>query len=107
MPTATASPRQIEDRVVQYFEQHPMKTVTLDELAKHTQLPEGQLKGMLGNMAKNGGRLQRIGQNAYFFSQTPLPRQGQILTGEVVGTSASGGVIIRDASGASWKVQPV
>lgn len=103
-----------QERVQQFLETHPGKALTLAEIARGTGSSENELKGTLGQLAKgqNGqSRVQRIGQGvaaSYMYSQTPLPSQGQTFTGQVVGFSAiSGTPIIRDSSGASWKVEPV
>lgn len=106
MPQAQQVARH-EERVQQFLEQHPSKALTLQEIARGTQTSQDQLKGTLGSMTGNGGQVTKLGQQTYMYTKAPLPKKGTNFSGEVVGVSFSGAAIVRDNSGASWKIEPI
>lgn len=100
---------QVKQRVLSFLQQYPHQPLTTYDIEQGTQVPQEVLKGVLGELAKNGqsSQLRRVSKDAYLFSLAPLPQMGQRFTGEVIGTTFSGASIIRDASGATWKIEAI
>lgn len=101
MPTATE-----KSRVLETLAQHQQRPVAIEELSSWTGMEQEDLQGIMEEMSKEG-TIQRLGNNHYRYSPTPLPKEGASFSGKVTGSSFRGGAIVRDQNGTSWLVEPI
>ena len=106
---STMTATRVEEKILQALRQFQQQPVTAQEISMHTGASPEQVKSILGQMSRNGqsGKLQKLGPDTFLYSKAPLPQVGKSFTGQVVGASYSGGSVIRDESGALWKVVPI